>query len=861
MKILNQLTIKELKMNKQRTIVTLIGVILSCALMVGIGLIFSSAQKNLLDSVVSYSGDYHVRFDHVQTEDLSLIENNVKVKELSITSDISYAIDEKMEDHFFLLRGMNENYHKSFRNVKGEYPTKETEVLVPDTMLKQYDPYLNIGDEITLQLGKRYLDNEEITETVRSEKETFEVTESKTYRIVGTYEYDAYPQMYYSELYILYTGENLETASSNVYITYKNVGDTYDESEHIASMLGLTEYDHGMFENMTYHQDYLSALGHSRYGNYNTTMVIVLGVVLSLISVACIIVIYNSFHISVMERKKQFGIFASIGATKSQLMKTVFVEALIVALIGIPIGVLSGMLGIKITLDVVMNLAPDLFNIPFTFYIYPVFIIVPVIFMLIVIFLSAYLPARKAGKMQPMEAIRQNDDIKIEKKKIKTPKWISKFFGIEGEIALKNIKRNRKKYRVTVVSLFISIVLFITFSGLLNYGLYGTDTTFQNVEYDARISITASNYEEMKPIFSRLKKVEGPEQSKEVHWTYATTKLDPSVYYKEYQTVVENMTDLSVEELNAGVIIATIDPDDYQVLLDEYGKEEGAVFLINQVRFQAVSGATRKGYNNRVFEPGSISSLTLYCDRFDDSGNYQTEACSDPIQNITMIETVPYGLRSILSDPSFFAIVVPESYYQSFVNGMQENDYSFATTDFLYMNGDDFKNIEKEVENIEDEGIVGGIYYENVQESVERTNRIILAIKILLYGFIALVTFIGITSIFNTIVTSLALRKKEFAMLRSVGLSPKGFRKILFLESLFFVAKAYLAALLVSFLLIVILHSAFNFSMYIESVLIPWEAILIALLFSFLIVFITTMYATRKVRKENILESIREENI
>ena len=179
-----------------------------------------------------------------------------------------------------------------------------------------------------------------------------------------------------------------------------------------------------------------------------------------------------------------------------------------------------------------------------------------------------------------------------------------------------------------------------------------------------------------------------------------------------------------------------------------------------------------------------------------------------------MIETIPYGLRSILSDPSFFAIVVPESYYQSFVNGMQENDYSFATTDFLYMNGDDFKNIEKEVENIEDEGIVGGIYYENVQESVERTNRIILAIKILLYGFIALVTFIGITSIFNTIVTSLALRKKEFAMLRSVGLSPKGFRKILFLESLFFVAKAYLAALLVSFLLIVILHSAFNFSMY-----------------------------------------------
>ena len=863
MKILNQLTLKELKMNKQRTIVTLIGVILSCALMVGIGLIFSSAQKNMVDSIVSYSGAYHVRFNHIDAKDISLIENNIKVKEYAYTNDISYAVSnqEQENDFFFLLRGMNDTYHESFRNVKGKYPKKENEILVPDTLLKQYEPYLEIGDSITVNLGKRYLNGEETTESVRSTDETFEVTDTKTYRIVGTYEHDAYPQMYYSELYILYTGGKSKTPTMNVFITYKNIGDTYQESEHIASLLGLQETGDGLYQNMTYHQEYLSAMGHSRYGNYNTTMVIILGVVLSLISIACIIVIYNSFHISVMERKKQFGIFASIGATKTQLMKTVFLEALIVAVIGIPLGVLSGMLGIKITLDIIMKLAPDLFEIPFTFYIYPVFIIVPVIFMLIVIFLSAYLPARKAGKMQPMEAIRQNDDIKIEKKKIKTPRWIRKLFGIEGEIALKNIKRNRKKYRVTVVSLFISIVLFITFSGLLKYGLYGTDTAFQNAEYNAMVSVTAPTYDDIKPVMERLKKVKGPEQAKEIHWTYATTKIKNSAFYEEYQNQMKDNMDNLSKISDMGVVIATIEQEDYAKLLEEYKQEDGTTFLINQVNFSSVTGKTRKTYHNRLFEPGSISNITLYCERYDGNDNYHIEQCNEPINKIEMIETVPYGLKNVISDPGSFVIVVPESMYRSFVTKALENDYSIGTNDFLYLNGTQFKNIEKEIENIEDEGIVGGIYYENIEDSVARTNRIILAVKILLYGFIALVTFIGITSVFNTIVTSLALRKREFAMLRSVGLSPKGFHKILFLESFFFVAKAYLIALPVSCILIAIIHYAFNFSMYIETILIPWDAVLIALLFSYAIVLITTFYATRKVRTANILESIREENI
>ena len=154
-----------------------------------------------------------------------------------------------------------------------------------------------------------------------------------------------------------------------------------------------------------------------------------------------------------------------------------------------------------------------------------------------------------------------------------------------------------------------------------------------------------------------------------------------------------------------------------------------------------------------------------------------------------------------------------------------------------------------------------GIYYENVQDTIVKTERMILAIKILLYGFIALVTLIGITSVYNTTVTSLALRRREFAMLRSVGMGPKRFRKMLFLESFFFIAKAFLYALPTSWILILIIHYGITYSFYLESILFPWKATLIAILFAYLFVLITTMYATKKVRKENILEMIREENI
>ena len=126
---------------------------------------------------------------------------------------------------------------------------------------------------------------------------------------------------------------------------------------------------------------------------------------------------------------------------------------------------------------------------------------------------------------------------------------------------------------------------------------------------------------------------------------------------------------------------------------------------------------------------------------------------------------------------------------------------------------------------------------------------------------ISLVTLIGVTSVFNTISTSMALRKREFAVLRSIGLTNRGFNKILFFESLFFGMKSLIFAIPVSIGITVLIHYALADMVSISTIIIPWKYIIISIVSVFVIVLLTMMYSTSKIKKHNIIEQIREENI
>lgn len=866
MNILNKLTIKHLKMNKKRTIVSIIGVILSTALMVGIGLIFSTIRDNSIKGIINTDGSQHVVIS-LDYDKLDVIKNNNKVKSYDYISLLGYSKYEGLKNNPYIeIVTSNNEYYEKLKLLEGRLPENDKEIVIPQHLLHE-NIEIKIGDTLNLNVGDRYYKDEYLNfNNEYFEEEELKNTKNKQYLVVGIIERDV-TEGYNDPAYMAFTKEEVkENNYTKALVTYKNIRDTYKVTPNIATTLGYTNLclriENECYFEVIYNEGLLSLSGTSQYGNVIDGMSQVIIIILSLVSIACIIVIYNSFAISVMERKKQFGLFASIGTTRKQLSKTVFFEAFIIALIGIPIGVLSGILGIGIVIEIVNYLLPNIFDFLLTLSIYPLFIIIPIIFMIVTIFISAYIPSRMASRVSPIVAIRQNDDIKIKNKNLKTPKFIRKFFGVEGEIALKNMKRNRKKYRVTIVSLFISIVLFISFSAITEYGLNSVYNFTEMPKYD--IELTAydrnANYKS-----DYLKIIDPIVNNKDVkyHISIQTTHLYTDVLDKSYynEDYIKNTDPSSImgEYIQDGylsVSIIGIDEENYNSYLKELGLKDRRVIVVNNGKYFSYEKGNRKYISFTPYSEKKLN-LQLYNAEYDIDVNFKK--IGDVIENVYYTKKLP---KFIYGDSSSTRMTIIMSFedLNKYIEKGNDFFYNYST----YIEAPKYNNVWPEIQKKQEEyeeSDIFRIYGYNVREEMRLISNGVLVIKILLYGFITLVTLIGVTSVFNTINTSINLRRKEFSMLRSMGLTPKGFNKILYFESLFFGLKSLLYGIPVSIFVIMLLHSAFGTIVKFESIIIPIKSIIIAIIGVFIIVIISMMYASSKVKKENILDAIREENI
>lgn len=853
MKILNNLTIKHLKSNKKRTVVTIIGIILSTALMVGIGLLFSTVRDNSVKMIIENSGDHHVAIE-LEKSKLDFIAKNESVLKYKYKSSLGYSLYEGIQNSFkpyIEVLTASKEYLEDLKLVEGRLPNNENEIIIPEHLETNGQIKLNVGDKIILSIGKRVDDNgnllyetpfvnsydEEKDEYIK-EEELINIVE-KEYTIVGIIKRDIledYSNPGYNAFTFSPASEML-----TVYVNYKNVKDTYKNTEIIAKNLGKEETYANLYYGITYNDNLLAFSGVSNYSNMVDSMSLIIIIILTLVSIACIIVIYNSFAISVMERKKQFGLFSSIGATKKQLKHTVFFEAFIVGIIGIPLGILSAYLGIGVVLMIVNKLLPNMFDFPLALVTYPLFVIIPIIFMVITILVSAFLPARSASKVSPIEAIRLNDDIKIKSKKLKTPRVI-KLFGVEGEIAYKNIKRNKKKYRITIISLFISIVLFVSFSSLLKYGVTSAYDFTELPLYGYSLSISSSNQESINNIVNQVLKVDGIKKYSIIKELYFVTSFNSNYYTNEFNEKVLNNENIANDTI--GINIISLDDQTYENYKKEIGLTTNSPILINKYKYIDYKTNSRKQITLNPYNKINLLEIKTY----DDKNNYRLE-------NIYMTDILPFGIEN--TSLGMMYIVVDSNTY----NKMKySEDYSLS----MYMLADNYDEFDKLLDSESKDNILTddvNVYTMNIKKELQLLSNIVFVIKLLLYGFISLVTLIGVTSVINTINTSIALRKKEFAVLRSIGLTPSGFNKMMLFECLFFGLKSLLYGLPVSFIIIYLFHLSFNGIVTFDSMLIPYGSILIAIFGVFIIVLISMWYATIRIKKENILDAIREENI
>lgn len=771
MTVLQHLTIENLRRNKRRTIVTILGVMLSSALILAVVGMVTSFQKMMINYAKANVGDYHEMYEAVPTEALKYIEENPHVESYFYSLPITpnAEIDEDVYNYY-------ETNHHSV------YPISWYEKLntLPDAKNAVYNIYVRFDNPKQYEANRAAI--REAVEKV--------------------------------------TGEDLNYRTNGELLRYES-----------------------------------QVMGDAALATLYSLAAIVIGIIV----VTSIFVIRNSFSISATERARQFGMLASVGATPRQIRHSVFFEGFVIAIIGVPLGILLGVAAVAVLVVIVNTLLAGMIeaNVEFSmpFWIFPTTILLS----LVTIFFSSLMPAIRAARMSPIDAIRGNQDIKIKAKKLRTSKLVKNTFGIGGVIADKNLKRSRKKYRTTVVSIVLSVATFIGLYSFLQYGKDMVGLQFSNSEVDYMVSeANVDFYHELQEKFN----LENSAYYLGTHiHSVQVYVMQQSAFEKFARSVGVNEKDYSHTVLLNPTILNNSENGKivFERSSDMKDVKNGSKVTVT---VEPHGGIPRACQNIGEDETGITWGYDVDC--YYEAVGYPKDV---ELSITKVIDTWPIGLDG---RPYWPMIFVPENYYRRSELGVvadeqsKQPDESMAYSESVFYAG----NVEngKEISAYIDEQIKNGrfdksrVFYDDIREEMSQMRRMYLLISIFLYGFIIVVTLIGVTNVFNTITTNIALRAKEFAMLKSIGMTSKEFNRMVRLESLMYSGKALIIGtplgLLLSYAFYQSIANSVDFGW-----IIPWVAILISVAAVGVLVGVIMRYSVRQVEKQNIIETIRSENI
>lgn len=815
MKILNELTIKNLKKNKKRTFVTILGVLLSVALITAITTFVSSIQGSLIEYAKKTNGNYHMLVRNVPQEKQKYLLHNEKAKKKMVLQTIeNVKIISKDDDENFpktKIFGMKKEEFADWGIVlqKGKLPQNKKEVLLSGEVQLNYFKKLDVGDALELEVGGK----------------------EKEYVISGIVKTD--PLYFYNKqdrecnLFTIFD-EDRKNENIDIAMLMKKPKDTFAVQTMLEKELDLHE--------CKVNDSLLTFQGAMRNVDALRSLKIMAGIVIGIILFTSVFVIKNSFDISVTERLKQYGMLASVGATSKQIRKNILFEGAILGVISIPLGVLFGIGAIWSTLRVVMEILKGTSidgEIELKLYVSVGSILIAVVVAICMIYISSLIPAKSAEKVSPMESIRETKSTKLEAKKLRTYKLFPKIFGIEGEIAQKNLKRSRKKYRTTVFSLFISIVLFLSISSIKIYGEEVQNMQYGKIEYNLIAYNDEQDIKTKGEIYQKASKVKGINKCDIIKmWIAKPINVSLSETSERIRDITEFSQEEKDEEIN--YIFYSFSDKTYKEFVEKLGvsyekvKDKGILYdtSISFVRNEGERKAKRKKYHELDVKEGEKL-------RFD----------GGEIEIVKRSENLPFTKDSY-NEPT---IIVSEEW-------MNKREFSYAG---VYIDANNTLEVRKNLEEITGKE---GWSYRDFAEEARENNSINLIISIFLYGFLVVISIIGITNIFNTITTNMALRSREFAALRSVGMTDKEFKKMIWYESFFYGTKALLYGIPVGIMFSYIFYKQFVNILEVPYH-VPYQQICICILFVFLVVCMSMWYSVKKVEKQNIIETIRSENI
>lgn len=951
MNLMKKLTLKNLKLNRKRTIVTIVGIILATALLSALVTLVSSFQYSMIEYQKQKDGDFHVKFSGVKMSELSEFKNNRNIESTFETMGMGFAkLDGcKNEDkpYAYVMATDEAGFERGcFKLIEGRMAKNEDEIVIPRHLRTNGRIDIKVGDEITLDIGKRYDSSTEsvIWENIayEHEAETLTDTVTKQYKVVGIMERPGYGMEDYSaagytfvtysdELAAIDNGTKSEASEADttltVYSRYTQKA-LRNKDAVTADIIGVDEKLFAKANNSSVEMSaeesdrFLKEMENAKYDIYINrflisyecvfpidgtfkalfTVATVVALIIILTSVYCI---KNSFNISITEKIRQYGMLASVGATRRQIKSSVKTEAAMLGVVGIPVGTMSGILASLILVKVVNALSAGWLNFALSFHTSLPALILAVILSIATIYFSATGSARRAAKVTPLEAIRNTKEIKIKSSKLKTPAIIGRIWGIGGVISYKNIKRNNKKYRTTVTSIVICSVTFIVISYFMSMAFSMVGMSYASADYN--IGINMSYKKDIHIDIEKLSKLVSGIEGVDDYLVGAgyDFDVDKPEYTKEYGEYCRQLYDDS-EDVSQMFLITVLDDKSYDKYASDAGIKNAAAgaILVNKGTFDVYNENSSKyvkkemelykykagdtiecGYN--VYDDASSDDNAAEGDTessTDDNNAVEgdTESGTEDNSGYVDEETINNGVRKTV-DVTIVGVTdkVPTGYkgygnttllfmnqkgFESlWADGKSGNELKPGHASYsayvVAENADEYQDtFEKETEGNTEYSQIS-FYVSNLDKQMRDEKSLFTLLGVFAYGLIVVIALIGITNIINTLSTGMELRSREFATLRSIGMTDKQFAGMVRLESVFISVKALVIGvplgILISYLLCVMMNRMDDAIIY-EP---PYKAIILCIVVVIMLIYVIMKLSMTKLRHNNIIETIKNENL
>lgn len=947
---MHKLTLTSLNKNATRTVVSIIGIILSIALITVVASIMASINQTIIDNSIRYNGDYDVMLDGQFSDSFyKKLDSDPDVRNTFFSRNIGQAKFENSVSAFtnmVIIQGFDSETYSSgfeFELKEGKLPSKSDEVVLSKTFVSLSSKEYHVGDKITFPIGYYEIKEDESDTTGENVTVEFVTQKTVTYTVSGILS-DVYSSILVNDMGMasVYTYvddsekyKRVEGVNDAVFIRFtdsaeknyrrktaeligadfdvvdKYLDNPYDlSSQKYYEKIAEQAHNNGIDINTLQKNGAVLEAKNIDINAERTLLTLFLMCFLFVIIIgASVFIIRNSFAISITEKTKLYGMLSSMGATSKQIRSNVFFEGFLLGIVGIPLGII---LGIGTTAGLVaicnglmgefMNGAKLAFSVPFIVVIGSVFLGA------ITIFFSVYNTAVRASRISPIIAIRSNEDINISKrnkgkaKSYKTPKWVSGIFGAGGIIAWKNMKRSRKQYRTTVISIVLSVAIFISMNSFMDYNIRYIRESFEASPYNVSVNVwfrdsenKKVNIRDFENIYSKVATF----SSVDKYVYFDIGSFESSKISFPLSVITDDMKNSAGANINTDkntfeseFNIYAVNDEFFAELAKKCGttfeESKGKVFIKNNVKVYENEGVVNR-YRSAEIDGSRdrISSRRVNLLKND----AEAVATCDLVPNYNFTYEDEYDMteqeveKRIKENTRHLSLNIAGSIYDD----IYLDEYGYLDNCVaVYMRLDDYdamiikgnentnKNVvmsirvtdltkfEKELSDLKNELDDAEFYVSDTITMSRIANAVLIIAEIFAYGFIIVISLIGLTNIFNTITTNMRMRRKEFAVLQSIGMTKKEFNRMIALESLLYTMKSLLIGiplgLLGSWGIYGIYGSQLRGTAKEIPFLFPTFGVLISIVVVLAIVWIIMRFSIRKVRTQNIIETIRSEN-